>query len=416
MQTIHRRDIEIIAPVGSWESLRAAIQGNADAVYFGIEQLNMRSGSATNFRLDDLTRVITIAHAANLKTYLTLNTILYDRDLRQMQAIVDRAKTSGVDAVIATDPAALTYIRHKGLPVHLSTQANVSNLEALRFYAQFADLIVPARELTLEQIRTIATAIESEQICGPSGAPVRLELFVHGALCMAISGKCYLSLHQANHSANRGECLQICRRAYIARDKETGAELEIDHEFIMSPKDLMTIHFLDKILAAGVNALKIEGRARPPEYVRTVCECYSHAVSAVCEGCYSAEKIKDWQKRLAMVFNRGFWDGYYLGQRLGEWSSSYGSQATRRRCYLGKGVNYFKKQQVAEFIIEAGSLSVGERVLITGPTTGVMEIVLDEIWVAENPVRTAGKGDHVTFRLASPIRPSDRLYKLVNVS
>lgn len=413
MKNFSRNDIEIMAPVGSRAALRAAIQGGADAVYFGVEKLNMRSRSSQNFKLADLEKIIRIARTENLKTYLALNTVLYDRDLDQMRTIVKTAKECGVNAIIATDPAALAYICRVGLPIHLSTQANVSNLEALRFYAQFADVIVPARELTLDQIRDIAGAIVREQIRGPSGDLVRLELFIHGALCMAISGKCYLSLHQANQSANRGECLQICRRAYIVRDKETGAGLKLDHEYIMSPKDLMTIHFLDKILDAGVRVLKIEGRARSPEYVKTVCECYSTAVSAICNGSYTAEKVKDWQKRLATVFNRGFWDGYYLGQRLGEWSGTYGSQATRRKRYVGKGVNYFKNQQIAEFTVEANELSAGDLVVITGPTTGVVEAVVEEVWVDEQPVQTAPKGTHVTFRLPTVIRPSDALYKLV---
>jgi len=300
------------------------------------------------------------------------------------------------------------------MSVHLSTQTNVSNIESMRFYARFADVIVLARELDLDQVREISEAIQLEQIKGPSGKLIQLEMFVHGALCMAVSGKCYLSLHQANHSANRGECLQICRRAYIVQDKETGDELEVDHEYIMSPKDLMTIHFLNKILAAGVTVVKIEGRARSPEYVKTVTECYSEAVTAIIDGSYSEEKIEIWKNRLKMVFNRGFWDGYYLGQRLGEWSEKYGSKATRRRVYIGKGVNYFRKSQIAEFIIDTKSLEIGDRVLITGPTTGVVELIIDEIWVDEKPVQKAQKGDRMTIPLPVTIRPSDKLYKLTD--
>ncbi len=414
MKSISRQDIELMAPVGSYESLQAAIQGGADAVYFGVERLNMRSRSSKNFTLDDLKEIAIIAKTSNIKTYLTLNTVMYDRDLVKMREIVDVAKQSGVNAIIASDPAAFDYIRQQGMSVHLSTQANVSNIESMRFYARFADVIVLARELDLDQVREISEAIQLEQIKGPSGKLIQLEMFVHGALCMAVSGKCYLSLHQANHSANRGECLQICRRAYIVQDKETGDELEVDHEYIMSPKDLMTIHFLNKILAAGVTVVKIEGRARSPEYVKTVTECYSEAVTAIIDGSYSEEKIEIWKNRLKMVFNRGFWDGYYLGQRLGEWSEKYGSKATRRRVYIGKGVNYFRKSQIAEFIIDTKSLEIGDRVLITGPTTGVVELIIDEIWVDEKPVQKAQKGDRMTIPLPVTIRPSDKLYKLTD--
>ena len=414
MKSISRQDIKLMSPVGSYESLQAAIQGGADAVYFGVERLNMRSRSSKNFTLDDLKEIAIIAKTSNIKTYLTLNTVMYDRDLVKMREIVDVAKQSGVNAIIASDPAAFDYIRQQGMSVHLSTQANVSNIESMRFYARFADVIVLARELDLDQVREISEAIQLEQIKGPSGKLIQLEMFVHGALCMAVSGKCYLSLHQANHSANRGECLQICRRAYIVQDKETGDELEVDHEYIMSPKDLMTIHFLNKILAAGVTVVKIEGRARSPEYVKTVTECYSEAVTAIIDGSYSEEKIEIWKNRLKMVFNRGFWDGYYLGQRLGEWSEKYGSKATRRRVYIGKGVNYFRKSQIAEFIIDTKSLEIGDRVLITGPTTGVVELIIDEIWVDEKPVQKAQKGDRMTIPLQVTIRPSDKLYKLID--
>ena len=414
MKSITRNDIELMAPVGSYESLQAAIQGGADAVYFGVERLNMRSRSSKNFTLDDLKEIVNIANANDIKTYLTLNTVMYNRDLDLMRQIVDAAKRSGISAIIASDPAAFDYIRRQGMSIHLSTQANVSNIESLRFYAQFADVIVLARELNLDQVRELSAAIQREQVKGPSGDLIQLEMFIHGALCMAISGKCYLSLHQADHSANRGECLQICRRSYIVRDKETGDEMEVDHEYIMSPKDLLTIHFLNKILDSGISVLKIEGRARSPEYVKTVCECYSEAITAISDGSYSAENIENWKSRLETVFNRGFWDGYYLGQRLGEWSEKYGSKATRRRVYIGKVVNYFRKPRVAEFIVETKELDVGDRILITGPTTGVVETIIKEIWIDEKPVLKATKGDRITIPLLSAIRPSDKLYKLID--
>ncbi len=404
-----------MAPVGSFESLHAAIQGGADSVYFGVERLNMRSRSSQNFTLADLKEIVKIAKDHQIKTYLTLNIVMYDHELSRMREIVDAAQASGIDAIVASDPAVIDYVLKQGMSLHLSTQANVSNIESLRFYARFADVVVLARELTLEQIQNISEAINAEQIKGPSGELIRIEIFVHGALCMAISGKCYLSLHQADHSANRGECLQICRRAYIVQDKESGAELEVDHEYIMSPKDLMTICFLDKILDAGVTVLKIEGRARSPEYVKTVSQCYSEAVDSIIDGSFTAAKIEDWRNRLKTVFNRGFWDGYYLGQRLGEWSEKYGSRATRRRVYLGKGVNYFRKPKVAEFILETGSLTSGDRILVTGPTTGLIESVVEEIWVNDKPVQQAVKGDRITIPLATAIRPSDKLYKLLDV-
>ncbi|MFW5916732.1 MAG: peptidase U32 family protein, partial [Bacteroidota bacterium] len=342
-----REDIEIMSPVGSYESLQAAIQAGAGSVYFGVENLNMRSKSSSNFTLRDMQTITEHCRRHGIKTYLTLNTVLYNEDLEEMRSITDAASESGITAVIASDMAAIRYARSAGMEVHISTQLNISNTESLKFFAQFADVIVLARELNLEQIKEIAQAIEEKNISGPSGKPVRLELFIHGALCMAISGKCYLSLHQKNHSANRGKCLQICRRSYIVKDKESQRELEIDNEYIMSPKDLATIGFLNKILNAGVQVLKIEGRARSPEYVKTVTECYREAVDAYFEGSYTEEKIKKWRSRLATVFNRGFWNGYYLGQKLGEWSHRYGSQATRRKIYVGRITNYYKKIKIA---------------------------------------------------------------------
>jgi putative protease len=415
MRPFTRKDIELMAPVGSYESLRAAIQGGANAVYFGVENLNMRSRSSKNFTLADIKKIVEIAAEKGIKTYLTLNTVMYNRDLDMMRQIVDAAKQSGISAIIASDAAVLNYVQKQDLSVHLSTQANVSNIESLRFFSRIADVIVLARELSLDQVEEISEAIQKEQIRGPSGDLVRIEMFVHGALCMAISGKCYLSLHQANYSANRGECLQICRRSYTVRDTENGDELKIDNEHIMSPKDLLTIHFLDKILAAGVTVLKIEGRARSPEYVYTVTKCYSEAVNSILAGTYSKEKIDGWGERLKMVFNRGFWDGYYLGQRLGEWSKNYGSQATRKKVYIGKGINYFQKIKIAEFLIETKSLKVGDKILVTGPTTGIIESEIKEIRVDDKSTSQAIKGEYCTTPLESAIRQSDKLYKITDI-
>jgi putative protease len=415
MRPFTRKDIELMAPVGSYESLRAAIQGGANAVYFGVENLNMRSRSSKNFTLADIKKIVEIAAEKGIKTYLTLNTVMYNRDLDMMRQIVDAAKQSGISAIIASDAAVLNYVQKQDLSVHLSTQANVSNIESLRFFSRIADVIVLARELSLDQVEEISEAIQKEQIRGPSGDLVRIEMFVHGALCMAISGKCYLSLHQANYSANRGECLQICRRSYTVRDTENGDELKIDNEHIMSPKDLLTIHFLNKILAAGVTVLKIEGRARSPEYVYTVTKCYSEAVNSILAGTYSKEKIDGWGERLKMVFNRGFWDGYYLGQRLGEWSKNYGSQATRKKVYIGKGINYFQKIKIAEFLIETKSLKVGDKILVTGPTTGIIESEIKEIRVDDKSTSQAIKGEYCTTPLESAIRQSDKLYKITDI-
>ena len=408
------RDFEIMAPVGSRESLVAAIQGGADSIYFGIENLNMRARSANTFTIDDLREIARTRDGHGMKSYLTVNTIIYDNDLTLMRTIVDAAHEAGISAIIAADVAVMTYARQIGQEVHLSTQLNISNVEALRFYAQFADVVVLARELNLEQVAVIHRAIVEEHICGPSGQPVRIEMFCHGALCMAVSGKCYLSLHQMNSSANRGACMQVCRRSYIVRDKETDAELEIDNQYIMSPKDLKTIHFLNKMMDAGVRVFKIEGRARGPEYVRTVTECYKEAVQAYVEGTFTDEKIEDWNRRLATVFNRGFWDGYYLGQRLGEWTKNYGSAATERKIYVGKGVKYFSNIGVAEFVVEAAELNVGDKLLITGPTTGALFLTLEEARVDLKPVPVVHKGEHFSMK-CDKIRPSDKLYKLVSL-
>ena len=413
MTQADRNDFEIMAPVGSRESLAAAIQAGADSIYFGIENLNMRARSASTFTIDDLKEIARTCDEHGMKSYLTVNTIIYDQDIALMRTIVDAAHEAGISAIIAADVAVMTYARSIGQEVHLSTQLNISNTEALRFYAQFADVVVLARELNLEQVAEIHRAIIEEHICGPSGQPVRIEMFCHGALCMAVSGKCYLSLHQMNHSANRGACMQVCRRSYIVRDKETDAELEIDNQYIMSPKDLKTIHFLNKMMDAGVRVFKIEGRARGPEYVRTVVECYKEAIRAYLDGTFTDEKINDWNRRLTTVFNRGFWDGYYLGQRLGEWTHHYGSDATERKIYVGKGVKYFSNLGVAEFLVEAAELNVGDKLLVTGPTTGALFLTADEMRVDLQPVPTVHKGEHFSIK-CDKIRPSDKLYKLVS--
>ena len=413
MTQADRNDFEIMAPVGSRESLAAAIQAGADSIYFGIENLNMRARSASTFSIDDLKEIARTCGEHGMKSYLTVNTIIYDQDIPLMHTIVDAAHEAGISAIIAADVAVMTYARSIGQEVHLSTQLNISNTEALRFYAQFADVVVLARELNLEQVAEIHRAIVEEHICGPSGQPVRIEMFCHGALCMAVSGKCYLSLHQMNHSANRGACMQVCRRSYIVRDKETDAELEIDNQYIMSPKDLKTIHFLNKMMDAGVRVFKIEGRARGPEYVRTVVECYKEAIRAYLDGTFTDEKIEDWNRRLTTVFNRGFWDGYYLGQRLGEWTHHYGSDATERKIYVGKGVKYFSNLGVAEFLVEAAELNAGDKLLVTGPTTGALFLTADEMRVDLRPVPTVHKGEHFSIK-CDKIRPSDKLYKLVS--
>ena len=407
------KDFEIMAPVGSRESLTAAIQAGADAIYFGIGQLNMRAHSANPFTIDDLHEIAQTCADHGIKSYLTVNTIIYGEDIEQMHTIVDAAKQAGISAVIASDVAVMTYCNRIGQEVHLSTQLNISNIEALKFYAQFADVVVLARELNLDQVAAIHRGIEEQDIRGPKGERIRIEMFCHGALCMAISGKCYMSLHHANRSANRGECVQVCRRSYTATDNETGEQLAIDNKYIMSPKDLKTIRFMDKLMASGVRVLKIEGRARGPEYVYTVVKCYKEAVASVIEGCFTEEKKEEWDRRLATVFNRGFWDGYYLGQRLGEWNRNYGSNATERKVYVGRGVKYFSKLGVAEFTVEATELHVGDKLLITGPTTGVMYVDADEIRLELEPVEVAPKGTHVSFAVPGKIRPSDKLFKIV---
>ncbi len=405
-----RKDFEIMAPVGSYESLNAAIEAGADAVYFGIEGLNMRARSSVNFTIADLRAIAAQCAEAGVKTYLTVNTIVYDSDMTKLRQVIDAAKEAGISAIIASDIAAITYARSIGAEVHISTQVNISNTEALKFYSQWADVVVLARELNMEQVAAIHAAIENENITGPHGKKVRIEMFCHGALCMAVSGKCYLSLHELNSSANRGACTQICRRSYTVRDRETGEELAVENKYIMSPKDLKTIHFINKMTDAGVRVLKIEGRARGPEYVYTAVKCYSEALEAICNGTYTEDKIAEWDSRLVKIFNRGFWNGYYLGQRLGEWSSKYGSSATRVKRYAAKGVRYFSNIGVAEFIMENGELNVGDEIVITGPTTGAIIATVQEIRVNLHPVTKAVKGDAFSIKTDKKIRPSDRLY------
>jgi hypothetical protein len=405
-----RKDFEIMAPVGSRESLAAALAAGADAVYFGIEGLNMRSRSSANFTADDMAEIAAICTERGVKTYLTVNTVIYDSDMETMRMIISRAKEAGISAIIASDMAAILYAREIGQEVHISTQVNVSNTEAVRYYSQFADVMVLARELNMEQVSEIHRAIVAENICGPNGKPIRLEMFCHGALCMAVSGKCYMSLHEMNSSANRGACNQICRRAYTVRDKETGDELEIDNQYIMSPKDLKTIHFLNKMVDAGVRVFKIEGRARGPEYVAEAVGCYSEALQAIVDGTYSEEKVAQWDARLVKIFNRGYWNGYYMGERLGEWSAKYGSSATRVKSYAGKAMRYFSKIGIGEFLMEAGEIKVGDEVVITGPTTGALIFTVKELRFDLKPVESVSKGQLFSMPVPEKVRPSDKLY------
>lgn len=403
---------EIMAPVGSRESLAAALQAGADSIYFGIESLNMRAHSASKFTISDLRDIAAQCKEHGVKSYLTVNTIIYDEDIPLMHKICDAAKEAGISAIIASDVAVLTYCQEIGQEIHLSTQLNISNAEALKFYARYADVVVLARELNMEQVRGIYDEINRQNICGPNGERVRIEMFCHGALCMAVSGKCYLSLDNMGRSANRGECMQICRRAYVVTDRDTGIELEVDNKYIMSPKDLKTIGFIDKMMNAGVRVFKIEGRARSAEYVYTVVKCYKEAIQAVLDGTFCEAKVEDWTARLSTVFNRGFWDGYYQGKHLGEWSDKYGSSATQKKTYIGKAMKYFSKLGVGEFLIEAGELNVGDNLLITGPTTGVIYVTADEIHT-DGPVQSASKGEFVAIKVPEKVRPSDKLYKLI---
>lgn len=411
---MNRKDIEIMAPAGSYESLMAAIQGGADSVYFGAEDLNMRAASSINFTLNDLKDIVGICNENRIKSYLTVNVVVFDHEIEQMHRIIDASVSSGISAVIASDLSVIDYAFRSGMEVHLSTQLNITNIEALKFYSKWADVVVLARELNLDQVMKIAAGIVEQDIRGPRGNHVKIEMFVHGALCMATSGKCYLSLHDSNMSANRGKCYQICRRAYIVTDRESGNQLEIDNEYIMSPKDLCTIGFTDKLIDSGVRVFKIEGRARSPEYVKTVCSCYDEAVKAVADGSYNEEKISGWKKRLSTVFNRGFWDGYYLGQRLGEWNNRYGSGATKRKVYLGRITNFFTKLNVAEIKLENGDLEKGDPLLITGPTTGVLEYITGEIRVELRETNKALKGEFCSIKVPFLLRRSDKVYKWVD--
>ncbi len=406
-------DYEVLAPVGSYECLAAAIHAHADAIYFGVEQLNMRSHSANKFTIADLSAIAEQCREHHIRSYLTVNTIIYDDDLPMMRTILDAAHAAGISAIIATDIAVMTYCHRIGLPVHLSTQLNISNIEAVRFFAKYADVVVLARELTLTQVAYIAEQIAAEHLCGPSGELIRIEMFCHGALCMAVSGKCYLSLDNMNRSANRGECMQLCRRSYTVTDDETGTQLNIDQKYIMSPKDLKTIRFLDKMVAAGVRVFKIEGRARGPEYVHTTVTCYKAALDSIVQGTFTEEKKDMWDGQLATVFNRGFWDGYYLGQKLGEWNEHYGSSATVKKVYCGKVVKFFAKLSVAEVVIEATVLHQNDDLLITGPTTGALYCSATEIRYELEPVATALQGWHVSFPVPDKVRPNDKLFILV---
>ena len=415
---------EIMAPVGSRESLAAALNAGADSIYFGIEKLNMRAHSASTFTIDDLREIAATCAERGVKTYLTVNTIIYGEDIPTMHEIIDAAKEAGISAVIASDVAVMMYCRQVGQEVHLSTQLNISNIEALRFYAQFADVVVLARELRMDQVKAIHEQAVKENICGPSGQPIRIEMFCHGALCMAISGKCYLSLHNANRSANRGECVQICRRKYDVTDVETGNELEVDNKYIMSPKDLKTIRFIDKMMDAGVRVFKIEGRARGPEYVDAVVRCYKEAIQFVVDrgqltvdsgqltvdSKEFAAKCDEWDERLARVFNRGFWDGYYLGQKLGEWNDAYGSKATEKKVYCAKVIKYFSKLSVAECQVEACEMNVGDKLLFTGPTTGALYVDCDEIRYELKPVPKAEQGWRISIKVPEKVRPSDKVF------
>ena len=410
-----RDELEIMAPVGSYESLMAAIQGHANSVYFGIEKLNMRSRSSNNFTFDDLKKIAQIANEHNLKTYLTVNTVIYDNEMELMHQIVDAAKANGITAIIASDLAVITYAHSIGVEVHISTQCNVSNFEALKFYSQYADVIVLARELNMTQVKAISQKIKEQNICGPKGELVRIEMFAHGALCMAVSGKCYLSLDNLGQSGNRGACLQVCRRKYTVRDTDTDLELEVDGKYIMSPKDLKTIGFLNVLIDAGVKVFKIEGRARSADYVKTVCECYDEAATSVADGTYSQDKVEVWNERLSRVFNRGFWDGYYQGQKMGEWNDINGNKATKKKVYLGKVTNYFKKIGVTELKLETGGLAVGDELVIMGPTSGVVETTVGTIRNEDKQeVSQAQKGQCVAIKTPLRTRLNDKVYKILD--
>ncbi|MBK5191875.1 MAG: U32 family peptidase [Flavobacteriaceae bacterium] len=404
--------IELMAPAGNFESLQAALQNGADSVYFGVEQLNMRARASVNFTMDDLSEIVRRCEEKNTRSYLTLNTIVYDHDLSVVKTLLNKAKEAGITAVIASDQAVIASARGIGMEVHISTQLNVTNIETVKFYSLFADTMVLSRELSLRQVKHITDQIEKDQIKGPSGNLVEIEIFGHGALCMAVSGKCYLSLHSDNSSANRGACKQNCRKKYTVIDQETGFEIELDNEYMMSPKDLCTIDILDQVIASGIQVLKIEGRGRAPEYVATVIKTYREAIDAYYLEAYSKEKVTLWMGALNTVYNRGFWSGYYLGQKLGEWSNHNGSEATQKKIYIGKGTHYFPEAGVAEFKIEAYDIKKGDKILITGPSTGVEEVMIEDMFVNDFPFEKAIKGDHITLKLPFRVRTSDKLYKI----
>ncbi len=409
--------VELMSPAGNFESLIAAIQGGCDSVYFGVEQLNMRARATMNFLIDDLPAIAEICQQHNIRSYLTLNTIVYDHDLALMKNIINAAKSAGITAVIASDQAVISYASAQNMEVHISTQLNITNIETIKFYAHFADTMVLSRELSLRQIKSICSAVKKEEIKGPSGKLVEIEVFAHGALCMAVSGKCYLSLHTQNASANRGACIQNCRRSYTVIDNEDGHQLEIDNEYIMSPKDLCTIDFLDELIDTGITVLKLEGRGKSADYVKNVTQCYREAIDSYYDGTYTSEKVANWMQRLSEVYNRGFWGGYYLGKELGEWTNASGSKATSRKIYIGKGNHYFARSGVAEFLIESYSINVGDKVAIIGPTTGVIETVITSLHVNEEGAKnTAKKGDYCAFPVTTPIRKSDKLYKIVDIA
>lgn len=406
--------IELMSPAGDFASLQAALDNGADSVYFGVEQLNMRARASINFTMDDLPEIAARCKEKNVRTYLTLNTIIYDHDLSLVKTLLNKSKEAGLSAVIAMDQAVIAYARQIGMEVHISTQVNVTNIETIKFYSLFADTMVMSRELSLNQVKKICRQIEKEEIKGPSGRLVEIEIFSHGALCMAVSGKCYLSLHSHNSSANRGACKQNCRRKYTVIDQESGFEIELDNEYMMSPKDLCTIDFLDQVIDTGVKVLKIEGRGRAPEYVATTTRCYREAIDAIAEGTYTSEKVDDWMRRLSTVYNRGFWSGYYLGRKPGEWTDASGSKATQKKIYIGKGKHYFPKTNIAVFLIESFDISVGDKILIQGPTTGSQEMILEEMMVDKKEgAQKAERSDLITFKTGFKVRPSDKLYKIV---
>ncbi len=413
MERKNRESIELMAPAGNFAAMQAAIDNGADSIYFGVEQLNMRARASMNFTLDDLPEIARRCSEKGVRTYLTLNTIIYDHDLSIIRTLIDQAKAAGITAIIAMDQAVIAYARQVDMEVHISTQINVTNIETVKFYSLFADTIVLSRELSLTQVKKITDQIKKEEVRGPNGALVEIEIFGHGALCMAVSGKCYLSLHSHNSSANRGACKQNCRKKYTVIDQESGFEIELDHEYMMSPKDLCTIGFLDQINDAGIRVLKIEGRGRAPEYVATTIKCYREAIDSINDGTYSQEKVDQWMTSLEKVYNRGFWSGYYLGQQLGEWSAQSGSNATQKKVYIGKGQHYYPKASIAQFQVEAFDVKVGDQVLIQGPTTGSKQIELPHFMVDDEAAQMAKKGDVITFPIDFRVRPSDKLYKVV---